>query len=58
MQISLPGSALAGRETFANDLAVDVNSAIVIAVADVLKQVRHLGKRASLAVFGQALLVS
>ena len=44
-----------GFETFANDLAADFNSAIVIAVADVLQQVRHLGKRAPLAVFGQVL---
>jgi hypothetical protein len=41
-----------GFETFANDLAADFNSAIVIAVADVLQQVRHLGKWAPLAVFG------
>ena len=34
----------AGFETFANDLAADSNSAIVIAVADILQQVRHLWK--------------
>jgi len=44
-----------GLETFANDLAADFNSAIIIAVAAVLQQVRHLGKRAPLAVFGQVL---
>lgn len=44
-----------GFETFANDLADDFNSAIVIAVADVLQQVRHLWKRAPLAIFGQVL---
>ena len=44
-----------GSEAFANDLAAGFNSAIVIAVADVLQQVRHLRERASLAVFGQVL---
>ncbi|MGD0261162.1 MAG: hypothetical protein ABSD29_15230 [Verrucomicrobiota bacterium] len=36
-------------------LAADFNSAIVISVADVLQQVRHLGKRAPLAITGQVL---
>jgi hypothetical protein len=44
-----------GFETFTNGLATDLNSAIVTPVADVLQQVRHLGKRAPLAVLGQVL---
>ena len=51
-----PSNALIGIKTFANVLAVYVDWGIVVAVADVLQQMRHLGKRAPLAVFGQVFL--
>jgi hypothetical protein len=43
-------------ETFSNDLAVDFYPAIIIAVADVLQQMRHFWKRAPFAIFGQMFL--
>src|ERR1035437_1662050 len=53
---TLADSPNARLETFTNDLAVYSYSCIVSAVADVLQQVRHLGKRAPLATFGRVFL--
>ena len=55
-----PGSAVPVRtapQVLSNHLAVDFNSAIVIAVADVLQQMRHFGKRALLSVTGEVLFL-
>ena len=43
-------------KTFTNDLAVYFDSAIVIAVADLLKQMRHFGKRTPSLVGGDGVL--
>ena len=40
-------------QSFANDLAADFNSAIVIAVRHVLQQMRHFWERTPVAIFGK-----
>ncbi len=52
-QTELGGCPNVGFETLANDLAPDLDPAIVVAVADVLQQVWHFRKRAPLSVLGQ-----
>jgi hypothetical protein len=55
-QSQLGGGPRAGLEALAKDFAADFDSAIVIAIADVLQQVRHLGEGTPLTVFGEVLL--
>jgi len=43
-QAQLGGGPGGGLEALAKNLAIDFDAAIVIAIADVLQQVRHFGK--------------
>jgi hypothetical protein len=54
--LSLSKTCARGFEAFTNDLAVWINSATIIAIADALHEMWHSRKRAPFAVFGQAFL--
>jgi hypothetical protein len=55
-QAKFGGSPYGRFEAFPNDLAADFDLAIVIAIAHVLEQMQHFGKRTPFAISGEGIL--